>query len=419
MAGFPQPIGPPMAPPPHRSRRGLAAAGVVAALAVAVVAVVALTSGDEGGDSPVEEADAADDRSVEDDELSDALAGAGRALTDAGTFSYEATSHREGPDPFSLDDSIVLDQDMSGDVVLPDAVRQRVTGSDGVTYEHITIGTDVAVQTWLRDTAYPDQLEARPWAEVEGGASGELELSLLPAWLEAATDPRDGGEDEQGNRTIAAGVPPRLINELGPDLTLIDVDLEVTLSDDGAPRRVDLVLSATDTVVEASYDIVRLGGDVEVAPPSAAELDATPWVNEQDLAAFEGPPPLGLSRIPEGWDMAGAYVTPDSTGGSCPSATVDYTNLDDPVGQFLWIDVMDAGCIDPPEGEAVDVAGFSGAVADESDGTRWGAVSSADTVVTFSTDLSVGDLRIVLANLGPLDVEAVPEPLPGIPSSGT
>ena len=221
-------------------------------------------------------------------------------MTDAGTFSYEATSHREGPDPFSLDDSIVLDQDMSGDVVLPDAVRQRVTGSDGITYEHITIGTDVAVKTWLRDTAYPDQLEARPWAEVEGGASGELELSLLPAWLEAATDPRDGGEDEQGNRTIAAGVPPRLINDLGPDLTLIDVDLEVTLSDDGAPRRVDLVLSATDTVVDASYDIVRLGGDVEVVPPTAAELDATPWVNEQDLAAFEGPTPLGLSRIPRG-----------------------------------------------------------------------------------------------------------------------
>ena len=60
---------------------------------------------------------------------------------------------------------------MTGDVVLPDALRQRVTGSDGVTYEYITIGSDVAVRTWLRDTAYPDQLDARPWAEIEG-ASG-------------------------------------------------------------------------------------------------------------------------------------------------------------------------------------------------------------------------------------------------------
>jgi hypothetical protein len=419
VSGFPQPTGPPMAPPPHRSRRGLAAAGVVAALAVAVGAVVALTSGDDDGDGPGVAADAGDDGSAQDDELADALATAGRALTDAGTFSYEATSHLEGPDPSTLDDSIVVDRDMSGDVVLPDAVRQRVTGSDGVTYEHITIGSDVAEQTWLRDTAYPDQLEARPWAEVEGGASGELALSLLPAWLEAATDPHDEGEDGEGNRVISAGVPPRLINALGPEVTLIDVDLEATLGSDGAPRRVEFVLSATDTIVEASYDIVRIGGDVEVAPPSAAELDATPWVNEQDLAAFEGPPPLGLSRIPEGWVMAGAYVTPDPAAGGCPSATVDYTNLDDPVGQFLWIDVMDVGCIEPPEGEALDVPGFTGAVADEPDGTRWGVVSSGDTVVMFSTDLSVADLRIVLANLGPLDVEAVPEPLPGIPSSGT
>jgi hypothetical protein len=419
VAGFPQPIGPPMAPPPRRSPRGLAAAGVVAALAVAVVAVVALTGGDEGGDDPGTGADTGDDGSAQEDELADTLSAAGLALTDAGTFSYEATSHREGPDPSSLDDSIVVDRDMSGDVVLPDAVRQRVTGSDGVTYEHITIGSDLSVQTWLRDTAFPDQLEARPWAEVEGGTSGELELSLLPAWLDAATAPRDEGEDGDGNRVISAGVPPRLINDLGPDVTLIDVDLEATLGDDGAPRHVELVVSATDTVVEASYDIVRIGGAVEVAPPSAAELDATPWVNEQDLAAFEGPPPLGLSRIPEGWDMAGAYVTPDPTGGPCPSATVDYTNLDDPIGQFLWIDVMDAGCMTPPEGDAIDVPGYSGAVADEPDGTRWGVVSSADTVVMFSTDLSVADLRIVLANLGPLDLDAVPEPLEGIPSSGT
>jgi hypothetical protein len=407
-----------MAPPPHRSRRGLAAAGVVVALAVAVGAVVVLTSGDDDGDGSGATADAGD-RATQDGELADALTAAGRALTDAGTFSYEATSRLEGPDPSTLDESIVLDRDMSGDVVLPDAVRQRVTGSDGVTYEHITIGSDLAVKTWLRDTAYPDQLEARPWAEVEGGSSGELELSLLPAWLEGATDPRDEGEDGDGNRVIAAGVPPRLINELGPDVTVIDVDLEVTLDGDGVPRRVELVVSATDTVVEASYDIVRVGGDVQVAPPSAAELDATPWVNEQDLDAFEGPTPLGLSRIPEGWVMAGAYVTPDPSGGPCPSAAVDYTNLDDPVGQFLWIDVMDAGCMAPPEGEAIDVPGFSGAVADEPDGTRWGTVSSADTVVMFSTDLSVVDLRIVLANLGPLDPAAVPEPLEGIPSSGT
>jgi len=112
-------------------------------------------------------------------------------------------------------------------------------------------------------------------------------------------------------------------------------------------------------------------------------------------------------------------VTPDPTGGPCRSATVDYTNLDDPVGQFLWIDVMDAGCMPPPEGEAIDVPAFSGAVADEPDGTRWGVVSSDDTTVMFSTDLSVADLRIVLANLGPLDPAAVPEPLEGIPSSGT
>ena len=384
---------------------------------MAVAAVVVSMGRDDDGDR--RDPEVAGDEGETGDELTDLLSTAGATLDLARTFSYEGTSRMEGPDPSSLDDSVVVDRDVTGDVVLPHSVRQRVTDSDGVTYEHITIGSDVDVQTWLRDTAYPDQLDARPWAEVDGSATGELELSRLPAWLDGAVDAHDEGEDDDGNRVISAGVPPRLVNDLGPDLTLIDVDLVATIGEDDAPLHVELVLSATDTIIEAAYDIVRVGEDVEVVAPSAADLDATPWVNEQDLAAFDGASPLGLSRIPEGWDMAGAYVTPDPSGGACPSATVDYTNLDDPVGQFLWIDVMAPGCVPPPEGDAVEVPGFSGAVAEEPDGTRWGVVSSSDADVMFSTDLSVADLHVVLANLGPLDPAAVPEPLAGIPSSGT
>ncbi len=405
-----------MAPPPRRAGRGLLALGVVVGLAVAVAAVVVSTTRDDGDRRDPAAAGVGDDAG---DDLTGVLSAAGATLDLARTYSYEGTSRMEGPDPSSLDDSVVVDRDVTGAVALPDAVRQRVTESEGVTYEQISIGSDVDVQTWLRDTAYPDQLDARPWAEIDGSATGELELSRLPDWLDGAVDPRDEGEDDDGNRVIAAGVPPRLVNDLGPDLTLIDVDLVATIGEDDVPLHVELVLSSTDTIIEATYDIVRIGEDVEVVAPSAADLDATPWVNEQDLEAFDDASPLGLSRIPEGWDMAGAYVTPDPSGGPCPSATVDYTNLDDPVGQFLWIDVMAPGCVRPPEGDAVEVPGFSGAVAEESDGTRWGVVSSPDADVMFSTDLSVADLHVVLANLGPLDPAAVPEPLAGIPSSGT
>jgi hypothetical protein len=156
-----------------------------------------------------------------------------------------------------------------------------------------------------------------------------------------------------------------------------------------------------------------------VAAPPPSDLDATPWINEQDVAAFEGPAPLGLSRVPEGWGLAGAYVTPDPEGGSCPSVSLDYADLDAPAGAYLWIDVMGAGCAEPPDGEAVTAGALAGAVADQTDGGRWGVVSSSDVDVWFATDLSATDIAIVLGSLAPLDVSAVPEPLPGIPSSGT
>ncbi len=192
-----------MAPPPRRVGRGVAALGVVVGLAVAVAAVVVSTGRDDDGDR--RDPEVAGDEADSGDELTDLLSTAGATLDLARTFSYEGTSRMEGPDPSSLDDSVVVDRDVTGDVVLPDSVRQRVTDSDGVTYEHITIGSDVDVQTWLRDTAYPDQLEARPWAEVDGSATGELELSRLPAWL-------DGGgrrATTKGRTTTGTASSPR------------------------------------------------------------------------------------------------------------------------------------------------------------------------------------------------------------------
>jgi hypothetical protein len=132
---------------------------------------------------------------------------------------------------------------------------------------------------------------------------------------------------------------------------------------------------------------------------------------------FDGPAPVGLSGIPAGWELAGAYVTPDRATG-CPSVTLDDTDLDEPIDEYVWLDVFDAGCATAPPGEPLAVAGYVGAVDDNGDGTRWGVVVSGDTAVSFLTDLSVGDLRLVLATLAPLDLAATPASLAGLPSSG-
>lgn len=400
----------------RRARTPVVVVACVAAAAGLVAAVAITTDGDD------EVADttgtpAATAATTSDATPAELFTAAGEALVDAGTFSYEATSTVEAPDLARGNGSITIDRDLRGDVVLPDAVRETVDDPFGMRSERITLGDGLAHQTWYRDTAYPDQIGQRPWGEVEGEV-GELDLFLLPSWLDGAIDHRDGGEDRNGRRIAVASVPVALVPDLGPDVEVIDLEVELTVDDDGVPHQVLVELSMTDLVLESTYRIADIGGGRTVEPPSAGQLDVTPWFNEQDLAAFDGPPPLGLSGIPEGWELTGAAVVVDDVS-SCPAATVQYQDLENPTAEYLWIRVSALDCAYEATDEPFEVLGYRGAVDDFGDGARAGVVVSGDTAVSFLTDLSLGDVKLVLATLGPLDLAATPEPLAGIPSSGT
>ncbi len=401
----------------------VAVAGVVAGSALVVALVVGVGGSSPGGDGgPAERATSATtagDAGGLDADASPAevFAHAAGVLDEAGTFSYEGSSRIDGSGLPGGSSDMVVETELSGQVALPDSVRETINDPEGLYAERISLGSEMAARSWMRDTAYPDQIAERPWAEMDW-PGGALEPYLLPEWLAAAVDHRDGGEDANGRRVVHAGVPARLVNDLGPDMDVIDVAVELTLGDGDEPRQVTVEVSTSDVIIESSYELGDVGGDVSIEAPTPDQLDATPWVNEQDLAAFDGPAPLGLSSIPEGWELSAAYVTPDPVGG-CSSVTVDYTDLSEPVAEYLWLDVFDAGCATAPLGEPLEVAGYTGAVGEEDDGSRWGVVTSGDTAVSFSTDLSVGDLRLVLANLVPLDPAVTPEPMAGIPSSGT
>jgi len=407
--------------PERRGRGATVVVGVLGCLALVAALVVAVTaSGGDDGAGAALDATAADDDGSGDDDAAAVFTGAADALTAAGAFTYEGTSRLEGEDPSGVPGATVsLQRDIAGEVALAAGVRETVDEPSGLLSERIVATAGVEPELWWRSTVYHDQIEDRPWGRLDL-PSGEIEPFQLPTWLAGVTGARDRGEDDDGRTVVAGSVPARLFADFDADVQVIDATVELSVEADGAPHRVEMEVTTQSFTIDAVYRFTSIGGDVTIAVPPVDQQDPTPYVNDEDLAAFDGPAPLGLGGVPTGWEFGGAYVTPDPASG-CPSATVDYEDVDDPIGSYLWIDVFDGECAAEPTGEPISAPGFSGGVDDLGDGALGALLLSPDgsVAVAVSTDLALADLEAVLATLGPLDPAATPAPLAGVPAGPT
>ena len=337
------------------------------------------------------------------------FAAAQARVEDVGTFTYEGTSRVEGTDPF--DDRRFLDEStFAGEVRVARGVHEVADEADGSRSERV----ELATSEWTRATAFPDQLDARPWVPYSE-TPWALDPHRLGEWLGEATRHRDGGEDSQGHRIAIARVAFDVLSS-DPDLPPTAGEITITVDDTGLPTEVQVDVHADGLAVTSTYVLGNAGESVIIRPPAADALDQTPLFDEEDLAATGGPLPVGLGGVPVGWELVDAYVVPDPSG-DCVGVGLDYTDLDDPVGSYLWISVMAPDCaIDPPGAEPFSAGTYEGAATFDA-GLAEGVVRDDTVAVAFSSDLSPDDLRQVLGTLGPLDLTATPAQLEGIPSS--
>jgi hypothetical protein len=339
-------------------------------------------------------------------------------LEDESTFTFEGTTRFEGTLPEQSGVLVVQEGATSGRAELPGVYVETTEESDGGGFEIII---DEGV-TWWRRTASADRLGERPWVRDEGLSDlvPRPALHRLPDWLGAATDHRDGGEDENGRTVVVSNLPPGALDEFyatPPDQRFIRAELTVTVDDTGLPVRMELEGATSDAVVELSYRLTDFGATVEVVHPTDAELDGTPFFMEEDIAEYGGPAPHGLARAPAGWSLVAGYVLPEDAIG-CTSVELVYGSLASPDLGFLAVVFTGPECMPPPPGEVQPfTAGAYTGVVSELPGEVVGSIDVGGQIVGFRSDLSVADLSLVLASLGPLDLAAQPTPIEGLPSS--
>jgi hypothetical protein len=431
----------------------------LAGVTVAVVAVVALR---EPARSPAEE-----------------LGRIREFVASAGTGRFEGTSRSEwgeGPDePGST--SIDVSR-LEGSFHLPE--RMRFLEDDGdFLYESIVVD-DAA---YSRSAESRAELEAEPWAyeKVPGerpgwsGAvvsegideAGAAALSTASDVFSAFGAPFDLSEllgRLGGVRRVSSGVleasltardlfPPEVVEAIEWDRAEEEIDtsflddpvtIRLVHADDGRLDEMVITTESHDgderTVDRSTVRFSGWGQPVQIAAPWRGEVDVTPGVDEEDLAAFRAFPLLAPKSPPAGMELESAYVMEeDPEVESCASVDLAYGTESPPeadaeVAPFLRLSLVDRSCPSSDE----EGAFFGSAVPAET--VRVGPyeaqlrrlpapprdagpplldirLATDRVIVDAQTNLPQDQAVAALASLGPLDLASQPvarsEPPPG------
>ncbi len=347
-----------------------------------------------------------------------AFARAQRTMSFTGRLRVESKDGEGG--------SFVQRARIDGRVRLPDNARYRIV-SDGFVSEVIALGDRV----YTREGEGADAVRGKKWAEFDPRQEDERSGVVRPS------GPAEGSDvvgDPIGLlSTLDAARRPVLVRR-DDDVRVVKADVdgataygnaiageveratvELTLDGDELQRLV-LDASGDSGSVQADYRFTGWGRQVEVAAPATADLDPTPSIQEEEIAAFDDTRLLQPRGIPAGWVLDFAGVLPEEmTVEGCEQLELDYIEPDDPDRGFLTLYELPKSCADlePPRGAEPFQAGrYSGFVDETPDGVL-AQIVVGDTVVQAESDLPLDALARILADLVPLDLAAPPAPLPG------
>ena len=318
--------------------------------------------------------------------------------------------------------------DVAGEVQDPDHYSTRGAFEDTVT-EVIVVGDEAFIRDGTVETIGTERYDSVPADEYESGAA----LAELAELAEEGTDvtARDVMDATFNYATELATIDPDSFVEiiLAGDVVTAETDGEETsISTDGfVPPEAQALYDEVDGVgsiaaevvvdadgvpiagilradlgspirIEVGYEFVEI--EPIVAPPPE-QIDPTPQIDEEELAAFAGTPLVAPAALPTGMALRSVMVlTTEQTLEGCPQVQLAYT--DDAGEAALVIYLLPQDCA-----EAFDAAPF-----DETYGGLPSRFSGAEvlhetTVVQLTGTVQEPDRQAVAASLQPTTADAL------------
>jgi hypothetical protein len=385
---------------------------------VALVAVVALVAGgalwwagaDRRGDDEPEPSPPADERGTR-----VAYYEALNRLRQSGAFAYRGDVHAVGYSVFRPAGQPAIDVSVDGAVNLNHGLTRDVAvDSMGRAAETIASGPTL----WIRSAATVEELAAAPWQLAPSDGSALLGTAALARMVVSAGHPQEQPRDEAGRRVIR-GTLPAGDNLVGDSDLLAGAELVLTLDEDGDVARMVVTSAPADPQLRLELDITRIGEPEAISPPDDG-VTAVRRTIPVGLLEAAGVRPVELGQVPAGWKLTGAWVVAGAVPGACPRLNLSYRHPESVLGDSLRLTVTSTQCLWAEGGRGDPqplVAGsFQGSVYEGRSGTS-GDIDDGTTRVSFLTDLSPEDAATVLASLRPLNPDAEPTSIDGIPAA--
>lgn len=286
----------------------------------------------------------------------------------------------------------------------------------------------LGLRVWSRQAERLGRLDDQKWSRADPGAEDRRSGVVRPG-RRADGDP---GQPQQLLRLLELGRRPHRVHRPGDGTTFAveldpgkafgafgeDVDeatLEVTVDDDGrTPLRAVLRVLGREADLAVDYRLSSWGERVAITAPALADVDPTPGIDEEEVAAFDEVPLLQPRGIPAGWELDVAAVV-EGEGAECDRVDLDYIDPASDRTGYLYLHQMAVACrTDPDEGWQPFAAGRYLGYFLLDDGQLSAELVAGETLLQVETDLSPDELATVLAHLRPLDLTVAPEPLSGV-----
>jgi hypothetical protein len=292
-----------------------------------------------------------------------------------------------------------------GDLQDPHHVRM-LTKTSHQFEEMILRDTDLFVRAGPSSAAMHEMPFGQFSLREQGAAVGTVKagasvLNFAAVLAKASTPVQTAHRD--GRTTLSLRVDPKKVFDARVAGVVSHITASIVVSDAGKLVSLRERFSVNTAEFSLNLTFTDWGTSVEVAAPN--DVDPTPTINEEAIAAYGASALYMPKKLPNGWGLAAADAIPAGDDIDCDEVLLSYTPTVDAPNSYVDMYVVPRECAGMLDGESYQIGAYRVVVSQDDDGT-WLMEWTADGTTSIQVETNSPDVvdEMLENQMVPLDL---------------